>query len=174
LALEGDSNLAKPMKIVYRGTVKAIEEGFNLKQKIRRKIFLNYAAKRNLLPIGATNRSEMLIGWFVKDGIDDLKIEPLMGLLKSQVRELAKFLGLPSQITTERPSPDMFKGAGDERLIGIPYEKIDKAILALENNWKLEELPNQSITPTEFKKVKRMIELSKSKRSNVHIYPSLE
>lgn len=174
LALEGGSNLAEPMKTLYRGTVKAIEDSFNLKQKIRRKILLNYAEERNLLPIGATNRSERLIGWFVKDGIDDLKMEPLMGLLKSQVRELAKFLGLPSQITTERPSPDMFKGAGDERLIGIPYEKIDKALLAIENDCKVEELPNQWITPDEFKKVKKMIELSESKRSNVHIYPSLE
>ena len=72
------------------------------------------AKERNLSLIGAANLSECEVGWFVKDGIDDLPVQPMAGLYKTQVRQLAKTLDLPEPVRTQLPSPDMAKGVTDE------------------------------------------------------------
>jgi len=71
--------------------------------------------------LGTANRSEYLVGWFVKDGIDDLPFSPLIGLYKTQVRQLSEFLGLPFKIRNRLASPDMVKGITDEFALGISY-----------------------------------------------------
>ncbi|MDI6814538.1 MAG: hypothetical protein QMC90_00425, partial [Dehalococcoidales bacterium] len=75
--------------ILYRSLVGSIEEGCNVRHIQRRKILENYASERNLLLIGAANKSEFSVGWFVKNGVDDLPLEPLLGLYKNQMRQLA-------------------------------------------------------------------------------------
>mgnify|MGYP001104891571 CR=1 FL=1 len=151
---------------------KTVEEGFNIRHIERRRILENYAAEKNLLLVGAANRSESFVGWFVKDGIDDLPIEALLGLYKNQVYQLAKFLGVPEEILKEAPSPDMFKGIGDEDLIGHSYEKIDKVAYVLEHNLSEETASNEGITLQEFQEIKNLNQLSTWKRENKHQYPS--
>lgn len=57
------------------GIAKTIEKGFNIRHITRRKMLEMYAEKNNLLLVGAANRAESFVGWFVKDGVDDLPIE---------------------------------------------------------------------------------------------------
>ena len=91
----GDPVKRKANKTVYDGVVDIIEGGFNIRHICRREIMEDYALERNLLLVGAANKSESLVGWFVKDGVDNLPIEPLLGLYKNQVRQLARFLNVP-------------------------------------------------------------------------------
>ncbi len=75
-----------------------IEEGFNLRHIQRRRILEGYAMEKNLLLVGAVNRSESFLGWFVKGGVDDLPIAPLFGLYKTQIYQLSRFLDVPKEI----------------------------------------------------------------------------
>ena len=93
------------------------------------------------LIVGAANKSEYQIGYFVKHGCDDATdIMPLLNLYKTQVRELARYLNIPSRIIEKPPSPDIIPGIIDEEAIGIPYEKLDLILLALEKGWEIPEI----------------------------------
>jgi len=98
-----------------------------------RSSFLRARVEKNLLCLGTANRSESFVGWFIKDGIDDFPIEAILGLYKNQVYQLARFLKVSEEILKEAPSPDMYKGMGDEDLIGYSFQKIDRVAYVLEH-----------------------------------------
>lgn len=171
---KGASAKNKLTKVIYSTIAGAIEGSFNERHIERRKILEKYSAERNLLLVGAANKSESSVGWFVKDGIDDMPVSPLLELYKNQLRQLACCLDVLPQIIDAAPSPDMFKGVGDELIIGYSYEKIDRVIYALEN-WLDKRLAhNEGVTPAEFEGIKKIHELSEWKRANPHEYPIFE
>jgi NAD+ synthase len=151
-------------RLFYNQIAQAADKSFSIRHIVRREILQDYAAERNLLPIGTANRSEFLIGWFIKDGIDDLPIAPLLGLYKSQVRQLADYLQIPEEIIKAAPSPDMAKGVTDEKVIGLPYEKIDKVLYILENNLDEKTLAREGLTTRQINKINAYIKLSEWKR----------
>ena len=155
------------------GIAKDIENGFNDRHILRRRLLEDYAEENNLLLVGAANRSESYVGWFVKDGIDDLPVELLLGLYKNQVRQLGRHLGVPEYILGEKPSPDMFKGIGDEDIIGHKYETIDLVAYAQENGLDEEALLGEGVSRGEIESIKRLHELSTWKREAEHEYPSI-
>jgi len=109
---------------------------YRIKHRLRMVILYLHAELENRLVVGAANNTEYKIGFFVKHGCDDaVDIMPILGLYKTQVRELARFLGVPSKIIEKAPSPDIIPGIVDEDAIGIPYEKLDLILLALEEGW---------------------------------------
>ena len=167
----GEPARNKFARIIYNSVVGAMEGAFDAKHILRRQILEDYASEKNLLLVGAANKSESLIGLFVKDGVDDIPVEPILELYKTQVRQLARFLNIPSEIINEAPSPDMLKGATDELVIGFPYEKIDKVFYVLEHDLGQEIAFNEGITPGEFDRIKQLNELSIWKRESRHDYP---
>jgi len=83
--------------------------------------------------VGTRNKTERMVGLFVKYGDAAADVAPLDGLYKTQVRQLAEFLGVPEPIRCKPPSPDLLPGLHDEDVLGISYEVLD-AIL-----WRLEQ-----------------------------------
>lgn len=156
------------------GIAKDIENSFDARHVQRRKILEEYSEENNLLLLGAANRSESFVGWFVKDGVDDLPNETLLGLYKNQVRQLARYLGVPDYILGETPSPDMFKGICDEEIIGHSYDTIDRVAYVVENDLPESVAFQDGISPKEFNQIKRLHELSAWKRASEHDYPSIE
>jgi len=156
---------------LHRGIAAAIEGGFNARHTVRREILEEYAEERNLLPIGAANKTESMVGWFVKGGIDDLVVEPLLDLFKGQVRQLAIALDIPGEVVRQTPSADMFKGVGDELAIGYSYEVLDQALGAIE----LGQGPDvcERVSKSQFRAIKRLHSLSKWKRENEHRFPRI-
>jgi NAD+ synthase len=65
---------------------------------------------------------------------------PIIGLYKTQIYQLAKYLKIPDRIIQKEPSPDLLPGLDDKTMIGIPYEKIDLVLLASENNLSPEDI----------------------------------
>jgi len=61
-------------------------------------------------------------------------------LFKTQVRELARYLNVPLRIIEKPPSPDIIPGIIDEEAIGLPYEKLDLILLAMERGWEIVEI----------------------------------
>ena len=108
-----------------------------------------------------------MIGWFVKDGVDDLPLQPMIGLYKTQVQQLAMFLRIPIEVRTQAPSPDMMRGITDEFALGLSYSKIDVALDFLEGGLSRESLTAMDITEKELRQVQTMKFLSKWKRSPI-------
>jgi NAD+ synthase len=115
---------------------------YRVKHRLRMLLLYLYAELENRLVVGAGNKSEHKIGYFVKHGCDDATdIMPLLNLYKTQVRELARYLNIPARILNKPPSHDIIPGlADDEEVIKISYEKMDLILLALEKRWKLSDI----------------------------------
>jgi len=114
---------------------------YRIKHRIRMLLLYYYAELENRLVVGAANKTEYMIGLFVKHGCDDsADIMPLLKLYKTQVRELAGFIDIPVEIRNKPPSPDMGAGITDEEGIGVPYETLDLILLALEKGWDIRDI----------------------------------
>ena len=84
---------------------------------------------RNSLVIGTDNRSELKLGYFTKYGDGGIDLAPLGGLVKTEVREIARILDIPEEIITKPPSAGLWEGQTDEQELGISYEELDRYIL---------------------------------------------
>jgi NAD+ synthase len=114
---------------------------YRIKHRLRMVLLYLYAELENRLVVGAANKSEYQIGFFVKHGCDDASdIMPLLNLYKTQVRELAYYLNIPSRIIKKPPSPDLIPGLDDEEALRISYEKMDLILLALEKGWEITDI----------------------------------
>jgi len=164
--------VGKEGRTIHGIVVAVAESGFNMPHICRRKILEAYALEKNLLMVGAANKSESLSGWFVKDGVDDIPVEPLLGLYKNQIRQLARFLDIPMEIIDETPSPDMLRGFTDELVMGFPYEKMDKVFYVLEQGLDKQIVLGEGISRNEFEAIKNLKQLSVWKRQNGHRFPS--
>ena len=113
-----------------------------VKHRLRMILLYLYGEMENRLVVGAANKSEYKIGYFVKHGCDDaVDIMPLLNLYKTQVRELAQYLNIPTRIIKKPPSPDIMPGIiDDEEVISISYEELDLILLALEKGWKVSDV----------------------------------
>ena len=97
----------------------------NLRARIRTNLLYYYANSKNLLVIGSSDKSEFLIGYFTKFGDGASDILPIVSLYKTQVRELARYLGVSESIIQKKSSPNLWLGHIAEEEIGAQYEEID-------------------------------------------------
>jgi len=114
---------------------------YRTKHRMRMLLLYLHGELENRLVIGAANKTEYQIGYFVKHGIDAATdIMPIMGLYKTQVMALARYLAIPSGIIEKPPSPDIIPGLVDEAAIGLPYDKLDLILLAIEKGWSDDDM----------------------------------
>jgi NAD+ synthase len=113
-----------------------------MKQRTRMVILYFYAEKNNYIVAGTTNKSELLQGFFVKYGDGGVDMEPIVHLYKTQVFQLAEFLGIPQDILKRTPSPDTWSaGVSDEEFyFRIPYDLLDLLLHAHEQHIPLEDV----------------------------------
>jgi NAD+ synthase len=101
----------------------------NLKARMRM-VTLYYAANQlNYLVVGSGNRSELTVGYFTKHGDSGVDILPIGNLVKKEVRELARYLGVPKVIIDKPPTAGLWPGQTDEAEMGITYEALDNYII---------------------------------------------
>ncbi len=156
---------------IYDVLAGSVENSFSARHITRRRLLEDSATERNLLVVGAANRTEWLVGWFVKDGVDDLPIEPLLGLYKTQVYQLARFLEVPAVIVQQAPTPDMLPGLIDEAALGYRYETLDAVLSHLERGTDNEAAVVCGVSPHEIEQIRELWQLSAWKRSTRHEYP---
>ncbi len=101
----------------------------NIKPRLRMVSLYYYAARNNYLVIGTDNWSELKTGYFTKFGDGGVDLAPLGRLVKTEVRELAEYLGIPHKIISKKPSAGLWSGQTDEKEMGIKYEELDRYIL---------------------------------------------
>jgi NAD+ synthase len=107
-----------------------ISEG-NLRARIRMCLLYYHANLMNKIVLGTGDKSELLIGYFTKYGDGGVDILPIADLYKTQVRELARFLGVPASIAFKPSSPQLWLGHKAEEEIGLSYDVIDPFLYRL-------------------------------------------
>ena len=103
----------------------------NIRARIRMIILYYYANLRNYLVAGTGDRSESLIGYFTKYGDGGVDFMPICHLYKTQVRELARHLGIPERIAYKPSSPQLYPGHKATDEIPIDYGKLDLILAGL-------------------------------------------
>jgi len=103
----------------------------NLRARIRMNILYYYANLKNLTVLGSSDKSEFNIGYFTKFGDGAADTLPIVSLYKTQVRELAKHLGIDEKIITKKSSPHLWPNHEAEHEIGVEYEQIDAILYCL-------------------------------------------
>tara|TARA_B110000263_G_scaffold38680_1_gene30264 strand:- start:28 stop:810 length:783 start_codon:yes stop_codon:yes gene_type:complete len=97
----------------------------NLRARIRMNVLYYYANLKNLLVLGSSDKSEFNIGYFTKFGDGAADVLPIVSLYKTQVREMAKKLGIDENIISKKSSPHLWPNHDAEHEIGAEYEQID-------------------------------------------------
>ena len=100
----------------------------NIQARMRMVCLYAYANSNNLLVVGTSNRSEMLTGYFTKYGDGGCDFEPIAHLYKTEVWKMAKYLKLPAEIISKKPSAGLWAGQTDEDELGMPYDKLDRIL----------------------------------------------
>lgn len=130
----------------------------NVKPRLRMTTLYYLANSRNYLVAGTGNKSELMVGYFTKYGDGGVDLEPLGGLLKWQVRELAGVLGVPQQIIDRPPTAGLWADQTDEGEMGITYDVLDANLAAIEGG------ETASVDPAVLARVQSMIVSSEHKR----------
>jgi NAD+ synthase len=126
----------------------------NIKPRLRMAMLYFIANRFNYLVAGTGNRSELAVGYFTKHGDGAADLLPLGNLLKSDVRALARELGVPAAIADRPAGAGLWTGQTDEAEIGFTYEELERY---------LEEGP-QGVAPALAMKIERLIRSSEHKR----------
>lgn len=131
----------------------------NLMARVRMIVIFDQAKKRQALVVGTENKSEHFLGYFTRFGDEASDIEPLRDLYKTQVYQLAKYLGLPEPILTKKPTAGLWEGQTDEGEFGFTYAQADQVLYLLYDEKKsVEEVAAFGLDRAIVEKVKAWVE----------------
>ncbi len=136
----------------------------NIKPRLRMLTLYHVANTRGLLVAGTGNRSELMVGYFTKYGDGGVDLLPLGSLYKTDVRAVAREIGVPQAIIDRPPSAGLWAGQTDEEEMGIAYEDLDGILMALDRG-DISQYPDDKVA-----KVQRMIAGSAHKRRPAPIF----
>jgi NAD+ synthase len=111
----------------------------NIKPRLRMATLYYFANRLNYLVVGSSNRSELAVGYFSKYGDGGSDLMPLGNLVKSQVRDLARYLDIPKEIIDKAPSAGLWEGQTDEGEMGLTYSELDRYLITDEAEKKIKE-----------------------------------
>ena len=103
----------------------------NMMARQRMIVLFDLSAKLNALPLGTSNKSERLLGYFTWHGDDAPPVNPLGDLFKTQVWALARHVGVPEEIVSKPATADLIKGQTDEGDLGVSYLNADRILYYL-------------------------------------------
>jgi len=131
----------------------------------RMAILYDYSVREGGLILGTSNKTELLIGYGTIHGDMACAINPMGDLYKTQVRELAAYLGIPAAIRKKAPTAGLWPGQTDEGDIGFAYDEVDAILCALvEGRSSRREIIEAGNAPAAVDRVLRMVRNSGFKR----------
>lgn len=157
---DGTSRTIRLTARAYLGIVAAT----NFKQRVRKMMEYYYADLLNYAVAGTPNRLEYDLGFFVKNGDGAADIKPIAHLYKSQVYQLAAYLGVPEEIRRRPPTTDTYslEQSQEEFYFMMPLEQLDLCLYARDHGVPAAVLSAELGMETE--SVERMYAIIESKR----------
>ena len=156
----------------YLGIVAAT----NFKQRTRKMLEYYHADRLNYAVAGTPNRLEYDQGFFVKNGDGSADVKPIAHLYKTQVYQLAEYLGVPSEIRQRLPTTDTYSmpQGQDEFYFALPYQQMDLCLYALNHKLPAETAASAAnLTPEVVRQVWSDIERKRSTTRYLHLRPLL-
>ena len=136
----------------YDGTKKDLAIA-NIKPRLRMTTLYFFASERKSLVVGTSNKSELEVGYFTKYGDGGVDLLPIANLVKSEVRDLARHLGVLQRIIDKAPSAGLWAGHNDEAEMGFTYEELDRCILTGECSLRVKAIIEKMAQRSEHKKI---------------------
>jgi NAD+ synthase len=103
----------------------------NVMARQRMIILYDQSEQTKALVIGTGNKTEILLGYTTLFGDSACALNPLGDLYKTQVRQLAQYVGVPEVIIAKPPSADLWMGQTDEGELGFTYAEVDELLYLL-------------------------------------------
>lgn len=120
----------------------------NAMARARMIVLYDRSAGFNGLVVGTGNKTEILLGYSTLFGDSASALNPLGDLYKTQVRQLARAMGLPAPILEKAPSADLWIGQTDESELGFTYERVDQLLyLLVDQRYRPEECAAAGFEP---------------------------
>ena len=97
----------------------------------RMSILFDQSKKLDSLVIGTSNKTEILLGYSTLFGDNASSFNPLGDLYKTQVRALARHVGVPEAVAGKPASADLWPGQSSEGELGFDYATADEILYLL-------------------------------------------
>ena len=146
----------------------------NFKQRIRKNMEYYHADRLMHAVAGTPNRLEYDQGFFVKNGDGSADFKPIAHLYKTQVYQLAAYLGLPEEIRSRPPTTDTFSMAQtqEEFYFSLPYHEMDLCLHAHNHGVPAAEVASAiGLTAAQIERVYRDIEAKRRTTQYLHLAP---
>jgi len=114
----------------------------NFKQRTRMSMLYYHAEALHYAVIGTPNKHEQEQGFFVKYGDGGADVMPIGNLYKTQVYQLAEYLGVPDQIIKRTPTTDTYSAeqTQEEFFYQLSFDLMDRYWYGYENGYPASEV----------------------------------
>lgn len=145
----------------YLGVIAAT----NFKQRTRKMIEYYYADLFHYAVAGTPNRLEYDQGFFVKNGDGAADFKPIAHLYKTQVYQLAAYLGVPEEIQSNPSTTDTYslEQSQEEFYFSLPLAKMDVCLYGRTNGIPASDLAH--MVDLDEKQVHRVYAMIDAKRN---------
>lgn len=175
LTVQSPSGEASTVRLTP-GAYMQIVAATNYKQRVRKMTEYYHADRLNYAVAGTPNRLEYDQGFFVKQGDGNADFKPIAHLYKTQVYQLAEYLGVPEEIRRRPPTTDTFSmpQTQEEFYFALPYDRMDLCLYAINNGVSAEEAaPVVGLTSTQVERIFKDIDAKRRVTRYLHTRPLL-
>jgi len=148
----------------------------NYKQRLRKMTEYYHADRLKYAVAGTPNRLEYDQGFFVKQGDGTADVMPIVHLYKTQVYQLAEYLGVDEEIRQRAPTTDTFSMAQsqEEFYFALPYHLMDLCLYGLNQGIANDEVAAVAgLTEPQLQKVFKDIDAKRRAAHYLHARPLL-
>jgi len=171
-APDGTQRRARVSPAAYHEMISAT----NFKQRTRKMMEYYHADRCTYAVIGTPNRLEYDQGFFVKNGDGSADLKPIAHLYKTQVYQLAEYLGVPETIRTRPPTTDTYSlpQTQEEFYFSLPYDKMDLCLYARNNGIDAADVAQAlGLNEQQIERVFRDIDSKRRATRYLHLKPQL-
>jgi len=148
----------------------------NFKQRVRKMLEYFHADRLNYAVMGTPNRLEYDQGFFVKLGDGAADAKPIAHLYKTQVYQLAEYLGVPQDVRSRPPTTDTYSLAQsqEEFYFSLPHDRMDLCLYAHNNGLPPEAVADAvELSPEDVQRVYDDIDQKRRTTQYLHLPPQL-
>jgi len=148
----------------------------NFKQRTRKMLEYYHADRLNFAVTGTPNRLEYDQGFFVKLGDGAADVKPIAHLYKTQVYQLAEYLGVPKKIRERPPTTDTYSlsQGQDEFYFSLSYDKMDLCLYGKNNSISVKTVAEYlDLKPEQIQRVYDDIDTKRLTTHYLHLSPLL-
>jgi NAD+ synthetase len=136
----------------------------NVMARARMIVLFDQSTKLDALPVGTGNKTERMMGYFTWHADDSPPVNPIGDLFKTQVWELARYLGVPQGLIDKAPSADLEADQTDEGDLGITYYKADGILTLMLGGFPDKRIVEAGFAPEEVALVRKRVDGTHWKR----------